>query len=117
MQEGSEHWDIPLTSLSAGWRPLTLYLIAALDERFAWPPVIGWAGQAFEVVLLVSGSGLVLAAMAASRFFSAVVRIQADRGQVVVRRSGRGEVRAVPVGPPSGLPGDCPSLPWGGADA
>src|SRR5450631_1675463 len=51
----------PLASLSAVWLPLIPYLIAALDERFGWPPVIGWPVQAFGVVLLVSGSGLVLA--------------------------------------------------------
>jgi protein-S-isoprenylcysteine O-methyltransferase Ste14 len=84
VQEGSEHWDVPLASLSAVWLPLVLYLTAALDERFAWPPAIGWSVQAVGAVLLVSGSGLVLEAMVANPFFSAVVRVQADRGHVVV---------------------------------
>src|ERR1035437_2336516 len=29
VQEGSEHWDVPLASLSAVWLPLVLYLTAA----------------------------------------------------------------------------------------
>lgn len=84
VQQGSEHWDIPLASLSAVWLPLTLYLTAALDERFAWPPAIDWPVQVVGAVMLLTGSGLVLAAMTANPYFSAVVRIQADRGHVVV---------------------------------
>src|SRR5665811_2170515 len=45
VQEGSEHWDVPLASLSAVWLPLVLYLTAALDEQFAWPATIGWPVQ------------------------------------------------------------------------
>jgi len=84
VQEGSEHWDVPLASLSAVWLPLVLYLTAALDEQFAWPATIGWPVQAVGAVLVLSGSALVLMAMAADAYFSAVVRVQTDRGHVVV---------------------------------
>ncbi len=82
---GIKRWDKVLLAMYA---PLTFGLIifAALDAgRFGWTGslpvwayVVGWA------VFMVS-YGLLTWAMAVNRWFSSVVRIQADRGQKVVK--------------------------------
>ena len=84
VQPGSESWDVPLASLSAVWLPLTLYLVSALDQRFVAATTLRPAWVFLGVGLVVVGSTLVLAAMAANAYFSSVVRLQADRGHRVV---------------------------------
>ncbi len=64
--------------------PLVIVLVAGLDHRFGWTPPIPGALSAFGLALVVLGYGLGTWAMAVNRFFSAVVRIQKDRGQTVV---------------------------------
>ncbi len=64
--------------------PLLMVLIAGLDHRFQWSqcysPALQWVGA----VMTVLGYGLGVWAMLENKFFSAVVRIQKDRGQTVV---------------------------------
>jgi protein-S-isoprenylcysteine O-methyltransferase Ste14 len=84
VQEGSEAWDVPLASLSAVWLPLALYVVAALDQRFGWSPRVNIVVVAAAVILLLAGAGLSAWAMLVNNYFSAVVRLQTDRGQVVV---------------------------------
>jgi protein-S-isoprenylcysteine O-methyltransferase Ste14 len=81
---GVKRWDVIFMSAYA---PLSLGLVlfAAADAgRFgwtgrlpAWVYVIGW-------VTFVASYGLITRAMLVNRWFSSVVRIQADRGQEVV---------------------------------
>lgn len=91
VQEGSERWDLPLASLSAIWLPVGLYVVAAADERFGWSAgtsagtsARGIAGVGVGAVLLLAGAALSTWAMLVNDYFSAVVRLQSDRGQVVV---------------------------------
>ena len=61
------------------------WIIAGLDHgRFHWsdtvPPWLQWIG----LVALATGYALCLWAMRANQFFSSVIRIQSDRGQVVI---------------------------------
>ena len=64
---------------------LLVWLVAGLDRRFGWsPPVaVGWQVAALAVV--TAGYLLGTWAMVVNAFFSAVIRIQAERGQTVVR--------------------------------
>ena len=65
---------------------LAVFVIGCLDSgRFGWsPPFPAWVRGAGY--LLYAAAGAVMTwAMAVNRFFSSMVRIQTDRGQVVVR--------------------------------
>jgi protein-S-isoprenylcysteine O-methyltransferase Ste14 len=81
--EGVKPWDRVLVPLVALYGPLATIVIAGLDWRFKWTH---WFPLWVQVTaLLVGVLGLVLAswAMVENRFFSAVVRIQEDRGHSV----------------------------------
>lgn len=83
LRQGTKPWDKLLAPVVAGGS-LLIFLVAALDVRFHWPPAVpaGWSAAA----LAVCGAGALLThrAMVANRFFSATVRIQVERGHVVV---------------------------------
>ena len=61
------------------------WIIAGLDHgRFHWSDTVpGWL-QWLSLVALAAAYALCLWAMIVNRFFSSVVRIQSDRGQVVI---------------------------------
>lgn len=69
--------------LIGGAVALVTLLVAGLDARFSWS-AISAAAQGVALVVEMAGPGLSGWAMAVNRFFSRVVRIQADRGQTVV---------------------------------
>lgn len=64
--------------------PLVVCLVAGLDRRFGWSdwrdPRLAAAGA----ILMIAAATLIFRAMLANRFFSALVRIQKDRGHRVV---------------------------------
>jgi protein-S-isoprenylcysteine O-methyltransferase Ste14 len=76
-----DKWLVPFVALIG---PLGTWCVAALDVRAHWPPMVPvwWSVAAFAVC----GMGLLLAfwAMLTNRFFSATVRIQEERGHVVI---------------------------------
>lgn len=80
----AKQWDKPLAATVALGGPIALILLSGFDRRYHWsPPMPAW--------LQVAGLGLGLAggmfanwAVAANRFFSALVRIQHDRGHRVI---------------------------------
>jgi protein-S-isoprenylcysteine O-methyltransferase Ste14 len=82
MRKGVKGWD---KWLSAVFSVLGLgaLVVAALDARFAWSPSMSTAPAAVGLALFFLGFGLSVWAMAANRFFSTFVRIQADRGHTV----------------------------------
>lgn len=59
-------------------------IVAGLDNRFGWSPHLALAIQFFALALVVLGYGLLSWAMLSNRFFSGVVRIQKERGHIVV---------------------------------
>jgi protein-S-isoprenylcysteine O-methyltransferase Ste14 len=61
------------------------WIVAGLDrDRFHWSDNVPSWLQAVGLSALVAGYGLAFWAMTVNRFFSSVVRIQTDRGHVVV---------------------------------
>ncbi len=80
---GAEAWDKRL--LGAGsLLTIAMLVIAGLDSgRFGWSPRVSWIWSAGGAALILAGMGVFLWAMNANRFFSAVVRIQRDRGHAV----------------------------------
>jgi len=65
---------------------MAVLVIAAIDVgRFHWQPAVGWGLQLVALILDLAGLLLVCWGMLANAYFSSAVRLQADRGQVVVR--------------------------------
>jgi protein-S-isoprenylcysteine O-methyltransferase Ste14 len=61
------------------------WIVAGLDRgRFHWSDNVPPSLQAVGLLALIAGYGLAFWAMTVNRFFSSVVRIQTDRGHVVV---------------------------------
>jgi isoprenylcysteine carboxyl methyltransferase (ICMT) family protein YpbQ len=82
IKKDAKAWDKVLSVLFAIFS-LGLLVVAALDARFAWSPPTSTLPAAAGLVACLLGSGLATWAMASNRFFSGVVRIQADRGHTV----------------------------------
>ncbi len=80
---GIKSWDkllSPLMALSLG---LPLFVVAGLDHRFGWSPDFPSWLNILGLVLAAAAYGFVGWAFLENRFFSAVVRIQSERGHVV----------------------------------
>jgi protein-S-isoprenylcysteine O-methyltransferase Ste14 len=80
----AKRWDKPLAAVVGVVGPIVLLLLCGLDHRFRWSaPTPPWA-QAAGLVAVAAGGALTDWAVAANRFFSALVRVQHDRGHRVV---------------------------------
>jgi len=82
-QEGSKGWDIVLASVAALLMPLVVYLVAGFDRGNGWSGTLSPAMQIVALVVMIGGIALSDWAMATNKFFSGVIRIQADRGHAV----------------------------------
>jgi len=82
--EDVHSWDKALVGIVGIFGPLLMVLIAGLDHRFQWSqcfsPALQWVGAGMTAL----GYGLGVWAMLENKFFSAVVRIQEDRGHTVI---------------------------------
>jgi protein-S-isoprenylcysteine O-methyltransferase Ste14 len=75
-------WDrLLLGILSRG--PLIVPAVAGLDMRYVWTPANSYELQISALIIGVAGHALSLWALSSNKFFSAVVRIQTDRGHSV----------------------------------
>ncbi len=82
-QEDAKAWDkylSPMVGLGGGLIPL----VAGLDMRFGWSPEFSPMLKILGLVLILVGYGLGTYALIENRFFSGMVRIQAERGHRVV---------------------------------
>lgn len=80
---GVKSWDrllAPLMALSLG---LPLFVVAGLDHRFGWSPDFPTWLNILGLALAAAGYGAAGWAFVENRFFSAVVRIQSERGHMV----------------------------------
>ncbi len=89
----AKRWDRPLVALISAIGPAALLLACGLDRRFHWSPPMARAWNVTGVLLVVLGGSLTNWAVASNRFFSAVVRIQRDRGHHVVDAGPYGLIR------------------------
>jgi protein-S-isoprenylcysteine O-methyltransferase Ste14 len=81
--QGAVAWDRHLTSaLTVAW--LGILAVAGLDRRWGWLPELPWWLVAVGVAVFLLGSGIMVWAMAANPYFAQGVRIQAERGHIVV---------------------------------
>ncbi|NDJ54055.1 MAG: isoprenylcysteine carboxylmethyltransferase family protein [Chloroflexi bacterium] len=79
-----EPWDRIMSLLIGLVGPLAMLIVAGLDHRFGWSPnpTLAVMGAAWLVIAI--GYTLATWAMIENRFFSGYVRIQDDRGHVVI---------------------------------
>jgi protein-S-isoprenylcysteine O-methyltransferase Ste14 len=80
---GIKSWDrllAPMMALSLG---LPLFVVAGLDHRFGWSPDFSSWLNILGLVLAAAGYGFAGWAFLENCFFSAVVRIQTERGHAV----------------------------------
>jgi len=83
-KQDAKQWDKLLSPLSALWIPLTYFITAGLDRRWQWsPPLPLWVTLA-AVAVALAGFAFSTWAMVVNKFFSALVRIQKERGHQVV---------------------------------
>ncbi len=80
---GAKTWDLALLILMAHVVPVGTFVVSGLDHRFGWSAV-PVALQIAAVVAMLPALALIHWAMRTNRFFSAVVRIQRERGHTVV---------------------------------
>ncbi len=83
-REDVKGWDRLILFFLLLIGPLAMMIVAGLDERFDWSPQIRLAFQLVALAIMVLGYIVSTWAMAVNRYYSAVVRIQKDRGQTVV---------------------------------
>ncbi len=76
-----DRWLMPLVALAM---PTAYYITAGLDKRFNWSDAIPMWLYLAALMLTLAGFGFSSWALAVNRFFSAVVRIQTDRGHKVI---------------------------------
>ncbi len=81
---GAPSWDRLLVPLVAFLAPILILVVAGLDHRFGWSVDLTPVVQYVAAFMVFLGYGVSVWAMAVNRFFSAVARIQEDRGQTVV---------------------------------
>lgn len=83
MKANTKGWDRLLAGAVSLYLPLITLIVSGLDARFGWSAQPVLAAQLAALVILVLGYALVSWAMASNKFFSGVVRIQAERGHTV----------------------------------
>jgi protein-S-isoprenylcysteine O-methyltransferase Ste14 len=81
--DDSKRWDRSLAAVVA-LIGLAVMVVAGLDHRFGWTGPLPLALTVAALVVVILGSALLLWATTANAFFSATIRIQRDRGHVVV---------------------------------
>jgi protein-S-isoprenylcysteine O-methyltransferase Ste14 len=83
-KENVEPWDKVIVPVIGVVLPAATMIVAGLDRRFLWSPSIPLWMQPAGLVLMILGGLFAQWAVMKNRFFSAVVRIQKDRGHTVV---------------------------------
>jgi len=82
--EGVKSWDRKLMPWVALYGPFIQVAVCGLNRRFGWAPAVPLLWQVVGMVALALSSLWGVWAMASNPFFSALVRIQKERGHTVV---------------------------------
>jgi protein-S-isoprenylcysteine O-methyltransferase Ste14 len=81
--QSAKAWDKVLAPLMALSVSFPLVIVAGLDHRFGWSPVLPLWLIVLGFLVITLGYAFAAWALIENRFFSSVVRIQVDRGHVV----------------------------------
>lgn len=80
---GVKSWDKILSPLMGISVSFPLVIVAGLDHRYGWSPKFPVWLNILGLILIAAGYAFASWAVIENKFFSGVVRIQADRGHVV----------------------------------
>lgn len=83
-KEGRKRWDVILVSFYGIFTALVSPIVAGFDRRYGWSPVFPLWLQTVTLVIYILAWVLSIWAMACNKYFSKVLRIQAERGHTVV---------------------------------
>ena len=83
--EGAKTWDTRLMPVMAIFGPMLIWLVAGLDRRWSASAALSPGVEIAAFVCVALTYAFSAWAMVANRFFSAVVRIQRERGHSVIR--------------------------------
>ncbi len=83
--KSAKSWDTAIV-ITLRLTTLARYIMAGLDQRYGWTVGISLDAQLAGLTACLLGHALFAWAMASNKFFSQVVRIQADRGHLVANR-------------------------------
>jgi len=83
-KEGRKRWDVILVSFYGIFTALVSPIVAGFDRRYGWSPVLPLWLQTVTLVIYILAWVLSIWAMACNKYFSKVLRIQAERGHTVV---------------------------------
>jgi protein-S-isoprenylcysteine O-methyltransferase Ste14 len=78
-------WDRPLVGTATVWGPVTMLVVAGLDQRWNWTSQVPEAIQFSALGIAALGSLLTIWTMVSNRFFYGRVRIEKDRGHTVAK--------------------------------
>jgi len=76
-------WDRFLVPLIGIGGILTM-VVAGLDALYGWSAPVSWLVKGASLAMIIAGDVLASYALIENRYFSGTVRLQTDRGQVVV---------------------------------
>jgi protein-S-isoprenylcysteine O-methyltransferase Ste14 len=79
----TKNWDKWLMPVMIVF-PAIIGLVAGLNHRFGWPPVIPLSLQVVGLIFYIFAQSFATWAMSVNAFFSSRVRIQTDRGHHVI---------------------------------
>lgn len=82
--KAGKSWDKAIVGIVVLLGPMATWITAGLDTRFHWSDGMPPLAFILGVVVAVLAAALIAWAMRSNKFFSSVVRIQKDRGHVVV---------------------------------
>ena len=89
-RERASHWrdgtpfDRLLLLVVGVLGPSVVQIVCGLDRRFSWTPSLPIAARIAGACAFAAGAAVTAWAMSVNRFFSAVVRIQSERGHAVI---------------------------------
>lgn len=91
--KAGKSWDKAIVGFVVLLGPVATWITAGLDTRFHWSDAMPPFAFITGVVAAMLAAALIAWAIRSNRFFSSVVRIQKDRGHVVVTAGPYGFIR------------------------
>jgi protein-S-isoprenylcysteine O-methyltransferase Ste14 len=82
--KAGKSWDKVIVAIVVLLGPVAMWITAGLDTRYHWADGIPLPGSIAGAAVAALGAALMAWSMQSNKFFSAVVRIQKDRGHTVV---------------------------------
>jgi protein-S-isoprenylcysteine O-methyltransferase Ste14 len=82
--KAGKSWDKPIVFIVVLLGPSATWITAGMDIRFHWSAGMSSLAVIAGVIVAVLAAALIAWAMRSNTFFSSIVRIQKDRGHIVV---------------------------------